>query len=91
MFYEVPTQRKSYSYNYPNSIKQVRPNSSYHFNLSPERKTTNNFYREYNMTPTNFMIDYQTNISTTSHRNSNKMVGDYPKKNSTALNWNKIK
>ena len=62
MFYEIPTQRKFYSYNNPNIIKQVRPNSSYHFIVSPERKTTNNFYREYNISPMNFMIDYQTNI-----------------------------
>ena len=90
MFYEIPTQRKFYSYNNPNSIKQVRPNSSYHFIVSPERKTTNNFYREYNISPMNFMIDYQTNISTSSHRNLNRMIGDKSKKSSTAVNWNKF-
>ena len=90
MFYEIPTQRKFYSYNNPNSIKQVRPNSSYHFIVSPERKTTNNFYRDYNISPMNFMIDYQTNISTSSHRNLNRMIGDKSKKSSTAVNWNKF-
>ena len=91
ILYDVPTTRKQFSYNYPNSLKQVRPNSSYHFNLSPERKTSNNFYREYNMTPTNFIIDYPTNISTNSHRNSSKIIDNYPKKNTTNVNWNKIK
>jgi len=91
IFYDVPSNRKQYSYNYPNSLKQVRPNSSYHFNLSPERKTSNNFYRDYNITPTNFMLDYTTNISTNSHRNSSKIIDNYPKKNLNNVNWNGIK
>ena len=36
------------------------------------------------------MIDYQTNISTSSHRNLNRMIGDKSKKSATEVNWNKF-